>query len=191
MGVALALEAAGHGADVALVLGPSSQQISHPSVKITSVVSAAEMHRETMTRAGNADIIVLAAAVSDYTPSVVSDTKMKRQKGTMVLELKPTVDIAAEIGRKKKKNQVVVGFALETNNAMNNALAKLTQKNLDMIVLNSLDEPGAGFGYDTNKVTVIDRHGQTMEYHLKQKEEVAKDIFECILGFIKENKRKK
>jgi phosphopantothenoylcysteine decarboxylase/phosphopantothenate--cysteine ligase len=123
---------------------------------------------------------VMTAAVADYSP-VQSSQKIKRSEGNLLLELKPNKDIAAELGRLKRADQLLVGFALETNDEMDHAASKLKRKNLDMIVLNSLREAGAGFGYDTNKVTILTRKGQVLNYSLKSKQEVAADIVDCML----------
>jgi len=184
MGVALARVAAEAGAHVTLVLGPVSQQIAHPSVSVIRVESAAEMYEKTLAGSEEADIIILAAAVSDFTPEEPVRGKIKRGKDSLVIRLKPTVDIAAAIGRKKKPGQVLVGFALETENKREHAREKLTKKNLDIIVLNSLAEKGAGFGYDTNRVTIIDRLGHVTQTGLKLKTGIAGDIMEKISWWI-------
>ncbi|MGC9471158.1 MAG: bifunctional phosphopantothenoylcysteine decarboxylase/phosphopantothenate--cysteine ligase CoaBC [Bacteroidales bacterium] len=190
MGVALASVAAEAGAYVTLVLGPVSQQIAHPSVSVIRVESAAEMYEKTLAGSDEADIIILAAAVSDFTPEEPVRGKIKRGKAPLVIRLKPTVDIAAAIGRKKKPGQVLVGFALETDNEQEHAREKLAKKNLDIIVLNSLAEPGAGFGYDTNRVTIIDRLGHVTQTGLKPKTGIAGDIMEKISGWISQQEKR-
>lgn len=190
MGVALARVAAESGAHVTLVLGPVSQQITHPSVSVIRVESAAEMYEKTLAGSDEADIIILAAAVSDFAPEEPVRGKIKRGTAPLVIRLKPTVDIAAAIGRKKKPGQVLVGFALETENEKEHAREKLARKNLDMIVLNSLAEPGAGFGYDTNRVTILDRLGHVTETGLKPKIGIAGDIMEKISGWISQQEEK-
>jgi phosphopantothenoylcysteine decarboxylase/phosphopantothenate--cysteine ligase len=127
------------------------------------------------------DIAILTAAVADFTPVTVADNKIKKQKGEILLKLKPTTDIAAALGKMKKQNQIIVGFALETDDELENARKKLLRKNMDFIVLNSLNDKGAGFGYDTNKITIIDRNNIIDNFELKSKSEVAKDIFNKIV----------
>lgn len=188
--MALARVAAESGAHVTLVLGPVSQQITHPSVSVIRVESAAEMYEKTLAGSDEADIIILAAAVSDFAPEEPVRGKIKRGTAPLVIRLKPTVDIAAAIGRKKKPGQVLVGFALETENEKEHAREKLARKNLDMIVLNSLAEPGAGFGYDTNRVTILDRLGHVTETGLKPKIGIAGDIMEKISGWISQQEEK-
>ncbi|MDL2252208.1 phosphopantothenoylcysteine decarboxylase, partial [Odoribacter sp. OttesenSCG-928-J03] len=134
-----------------------------------------------MAYADNSDIIISCAAVADFTPEEVIDGKLKRGTDQISIKLKPTRDIAAELGKRKKAGQILVGFALEADNEKENALSKLERKNLDMIVLNSLNDAGAGFGVDTNKVTIISRDGTSQEYTLKSKLEVAQDIVEQIV----------
>ncbi len=176
MGFALAGECAANGADVTLVAGPVSLETPHPSIKRVNVESAAEMYEATCREFENADAAILCAAVADFTPDNRATEKIKREKGgNLLLELKPTPDIAASLGAAKRPEQRLVGFALETNNAEANARDKLARKNLDFIVLNSLEDKGAGFAVDTNKVTIIDAEKST-RYPLKSKKEVARDI---------------
>ncbi|HWR75078.1 MAG TPA: phosphopantothenoylcysteine decarboxylase, partial [Bacteroidales bacterium] len=130
------------------------------------------------------DIAILAAAVADFTPETIADTKIKRGSGEMVLRLKPTEDIAALLGSRKKPHQLLVGFALETDNEVNNALGKLKKKNLDLIVLNSLSDEGAGFGHETNRITLIDRNNNIDKFELKTKGEVASDILHKIISLL-------
>ena len=175
MGFALAEECARRGAEVELVSGPVSLQIHHPSVHRTNVESAEEMFHAATERFTQADIAILCAAVADFTPTQVSGTKIKREGEELVLHLSPTHDIAQCLGKMKRDGQIMIGFALETNDEEAHAKDKLKRKNLDFIVMNSLQDKGAGFRHDTNKVTIIDAQGKT-EYPLKDKKEVAEDI---------------
>lgn len=180
MGFQLALTAANLGADVFLVAGPNSQKISHSSVTVIDVTSASEMFDAVFNCYNDVDIAIAAAAVADYTPVVVASEKIKKNEGNLPIELKATKDILAHMGSLKEK-QFLVGFALETNNEVENAKGKLSRKNLDMIVLNSLNDKGAAFGGDTNKISIIDNTNKITEYSLKSKEAVASDIFSEIL----------
>jgi phosphopantothenoylcysteine decarboxylase/phosphopantothenate--cysteine ligase len=184
MGVALADVAAEYGASVELVLGPVNILPHNRSVKIVNVISAALMTRECSGRFGKCDIAILTAAVADFTPEIVSGKKIKRGDNDFILKLKPTTDIAAELGKIKSQKQILVGFALETDNEIENAMDKLKRKNLDLIVLNSLQEEGAGFGYDTNKITIIDRYNNIDKFELKSKEEAARDILDKIVSMV-------
>lgn len=176
MGFALAEECAACGADVTLVAGPVSLKTPHASIKRIDVESASEMYEAARSEFEDADAAILCAAVADFTPDNKATEKIKREKGgNLLLELKPTPDIAASLGAAKRPDQRLVGFALETNNAESNARDKLARKNLDFIVLNSLEDKGAGFAVDTNKVTIIDAEKAT-QYPLKSKKEVARDI---------------
>ena len=175
MGFALAEECARRGAEVELVSGPVSLQIHHPSVHRTNVESAQEMFHAATERFTQADIAILCAAVADFTPTQVAGTKIKREGEELVLHLSPTHDIAQYLGKMKRDGQIMIGFALETNDEEAHAKDKLKRKNLDFIVMNSLQDKGAGFRHDTNKVTIIDAQGKT-EYPLKDKKEVAEDI---------------
>ena len=181
MGFALAEEFAARGAEVVLVAGPVSRQTGHPAIRRINVESAAEMFEQVMNYAEDSHIIVSCAAVADFTPDRKAGLKLKRGEEELVLKLKPTCDIAAELGRRKQKGQVLVGFALETDDETGNALRKLHKKNLDLIVLNSLKDSNACFGYDTNKVTIIDRNEVQWQYELKSKKEVAHDIVDRIV----------
>lgn len=176
MGFALAEECAACGADVTLVAGPVSLKTPHASIKRIDVESASQMYEAARSEFEAADAAILCAAVADFTPDNKATEKIKREKGgNLLLELKPTPDIAASLGAAKRPDQRLVGFALETNNAESNARDKLARKNLDFIVLNSLEDKGAGFAVDTNKVTIIDAEKAT-QYPLKSKKEVARDI---------------
>ncbi|WP_302566584.1 bifunctional phosphopantothenoylcysteine decarboxylase/phosphopantothenate--cysteine ligase CoaBC [Culturomica massiliensis] len=176
MGFALAEEFARRGAEVVLVAGPVTLTTGHPSIRRVDVESAAEMYAEVIPAAADCDIIVSCAAVADFTPEEKAVSKIKREGENLCLKLQPTQDIAAELGKRKKEGQLLVGFALETDDEQCNAFQKLKKKNLDLIVLNSLKDEGAGFGGDTNKVTMIDRREHIQEYALKSKREVACDI---------------
>jgi len=175
MGFALAEEFAWQGARVFLISGPTQLFIQHPAVQVFRVTTADDMYAQVKQYAAEADILVFAAAVADYKPKAVSAVKMKKQANTITLELIKNIDIAKAIGLVKKPNQFTVGFALETNNEIANAREKLQTKNLDMIVLNSLQDAGAGFSHDTNKITVIEKEAVT-PFTLKSKTEVARDI---------------
>jgi len=182
MGIALADAAAALGAKVTLVLGPVTMKPSGAMVHTVSVTTAAEMKEASVKAFGECDIAILAAAVADFTPETISGTKIKRGSGEMVIRLKPTEDIAALLGSRKKKHQVLVGFALETDDEVSNAINKLKRKNLDMIVLNSLRDEGAGFGHETNRITIIDRNNNIDKFELKTKDEVASDILHKIIS---------
>lgn len=182
MGFSIAEECASRGADVVLVAGPVSLQCNNPAIKRIDVESAREMYDAAMAEFPASDVAVLSAAVADYRPAVQASEKMKRVSGSMTLELEANPDIAASLGNIKKENQRLVGFALETCNGEANAVAKLDKKNLDFIVLNSLEDKGAGFAHDTNKVTIISRDGKE-EFPLKSKKDVAKDIVSRISKF--------
>lgn len=180
MGYALAEVCAERGAEVTLVSGPVSLTANHPAIRRIDVESAAEMYEATTRCFPDVDIAILCAAVADFTPKVTADKKIKRNGDDLKLELQPTQDIAAALGAVKRKGQVLVGFALETDDELANAHKKLKKKNLDLIVMNSLQDAGAGFRVDTNKVTIIDRHHGLTSYDTKSKREVAEDIIEAI-----------
>lgn len=182
MGFALAEECAQRGAEVTLIAGPVSLVTEHPNIKRIDVKSAHQMYEAAMQNFPDSDAAILCAAVADFTPAQVSDTKIKR-KGDMTITLKPTEDIAAALGAIKRPDQRMVGFALETDHEAANAQGKLERKNLDFIVLNSLNDKGAGFGYDTNKVTLIDRKG-SQELPLQSKKNVAKAIIDKLAGLL-------
>ena len=177
MGFALAEECAARGAEVTLVAGPVQIKTTHPNIQRINVESCAEMYTATTEAFKTADCGILCAAVADFTPETTADTKIKREGDDLVLRLKPTHDIAAELGRMKQPHQCLVGFALETNDEHANAQGKLVRKSLDFIVLNSLNDKGAGFRHDTNKITIISKE-EVKEYPLKPKSEVAKDIID-------------
>lgn len=185
MGIALAEEAARLGASVTLVLGPVSIRPSHAGITIVDVRTAAEMKEASLMAFRKCDIGILAAAVADFTPETTSDKKIKRGNSEMSIRLRPTEDIAALLGSMKKEGQLLAGFALETDDEITNASAKLRRKNLDLIVLNSLKDEGAGFGHRTNRVTIIDSNNNIDKFELKSKEEVASDILEKIISLIR------
>ena len=180
MGYALAEEFANRGAHVTLISGPVNISTEHPNIKTKNVISADEMYQECNSVFPDTDIAILAAAVADYTPGIKASEKIKKKSDTLELALKPTKDILASLGNSKSKKQILVGFALETQNEIKNAKQKLRNKNLDLIVLNSLKDKGAGFGTDTNKISIIDRSGNIIEFDLKSKKEVAGDIADKI-----------
>jgi len=185
MGVAIAEAFAERGAIVNLILGPSILQTTHPSIKTTNVESAAQMYEAAKNFFDASDIAVLAAAVADYRPKTVADKKIKKKEGDFSIELDRTTDIAASLGKIKRNDQYIVGFALETNNEMNNAMGKLKRKNFDMIVLNSLKDKGAGFKHNTNKVSIIHKDESVQHFELKSKKDVAKDILSELKKIIK------
>ena len=176
MGFALAEVCALQGADVTLVAGPVQLKVKHPNIERIDVESAAEMYEVVMNRFYGMDGSILCAAVADFTPKDVADMKLKREKDNLTIELLPTKDIAASVGEMKRESQFLVGFALETNDEETNAHGKMERKNLDFIVLNSLQDAQAGFGYDTNKISIIHRTGTKKVFDLKNKQEVAEDI---------------
>ncbi len=181
MGFSIANELADRGANVILISAPSSFEVKHNSIKRIDVVSANEMHQKCIKEFPKADITVMAAAVADYTPEYPQKNKIKKDKSDkLTLSLKPTIDILAALGKLKKKNQLLVGFALETDNELENATKKLQNKNLDFIVLNSLNDEGAGFGTGTNKITILDNKKQISRYTIKSKSEVAFDVVNYI-----------
>ena len=176
MGFALADACAKQGAEVTLITGPVNLSAKHRNIKRISVESADEMYKVVMSKFDNMDGAILCAAVADFTPIQTAENKLKREKENLSLELKPTQDIAAALGQIKRHEQFLVGFALETNNEEANAKAKMERKNFDFIVLNSLQDPNSGFGFDTNKISIIHRSGLQKQYELKSKLAVADDI---------------
>jgi len=181
MGFAVAEALAREGADVKLVSGPTTLQVNHPKIELRKVTSAEEMYLACRDVFPASDITVLSAAVADYRPLIKADQKIKKTDSNLVVELTKTHDIAAELGKLKKNGQIIVGFALETENEVANAEKKITSKNFDLIVLNSLNDTGAGFGGDTNKVSIIDRQNGVKQFTLKSKQEVAVDIVNAII----------
>ena len=180
MGYALADVAANLGAEVILISGPSSQPMDNPYIKLIRVVSAKEMYDVSHTYFGDCDVAILSAAVADYRPKTIASQKIKKEVDTLEIQLEKTDDILASLGKLKDK-QLLVGFALETENELENAKRKLNKKNLDLIVLNSLNDPGAGFRTNTNKVTLITRDNKVIPFTVKPKTEVANDILQHII----------
>lgn len=183
MGYALAESCARRGAEVTLISGPVQVKAQHPSIKVIKVESAHQMHEAAIEAFPTSDAAILCAAVADFTPEVKADQKIKREKEDLILKLVPTEDIAAALGKIKKENQCLVGFALETNNELANARHKLEKKNFDFIVLNSLQDAGAGFQCDTNKITIVDKE-KAIPYPLKTKTEVADDIIDRLANLL-------
>jgi phosphopantothenoylcysteine decarboxylase/phosphopantothenate--cysteine ligase len=181
MGFAVAETLAREGAIVKLVSGPTTLQTKHPNIEVKKVTSADEMYLACQDIFPGSDITVLSAAVADYRPTVMANQKIKKSESNLVIELSKTKDIAAELGKIKQKGQFIVGFALETENELVNAANKIISKNFDLIVLNSLNDKGAGFGGDTNKISIIDRENNVKEFNLKSKQEVADDIVKAIV----------
>ena len=180
MGFEIAKAAANNGAEVILITGPTHQKVEHSLIQVVPVTSAEDMFNASHKFFNNVDVAILSAAVSDYKPKNVSEIKIKKKDDKLTLELTKTKDILASLGEIKEK-QVLVGFALETNNELENAQSKLNKKNLDLIVLNSLNDKGAGFGGDTNKVTIIDKRENITKFELKSKAEVAQDLLNIII----------
>lgn len=176
MGFALAETCARRGAEVVLIAGPVSLSLQNKAIERINVETADEMAKAVLSRWDDMDGGILAAAVADFTPAVRRDYKIKREGDVLNVSFNPTIDIAAEVGRIKRHEQFLVGFALENENEEQNALAKMDRKNFDFIVLNSLQDPDSGFGFDTNKVTILHRSGLKRQYELKSKLDVADDI---------------
>lgn len=185
MGYAIAEELAGQGAKVILVSGPVSVSAQSENINIVPVESAEQMYTECVSCFPECDGAVMTAAVADFTPANPEAQKTKRGKENWNIELKPTKDIAAALGKMKRANQILVGFALETANEVANAQNKLEKKNLDFIVLNSLNDAGAGFGTDTNKITIIQKNNKTVPFELKSKQEVAADIVKMMISIMR------
>ena len=185
MGIAIAEKAADYGASVDLVLGPVAIMPQNSAINVVKVVTARSMATECLRRFPSCDIAILSAAVADFTPAKVAVKKIKKDDSDMVLQLTATTDIAHELGKIKKKSQLLAGFALETDNELENAKSKLKRKNLDLIVLNSLQEEGAGFDHDTNRITIIDRDNNINKFELKSKAEAAKDILDKIVALVR------
>lgn len=181
MGLAIAEELYARGADVTLIMGPSSINLPENGIRSVRVNTAEEMYTVCTKQFDKSDIGVMAAAVADYTPVKVPTDKIKKNSGELVIELKKTKDILKSLGENKSSKQVLVGFALETNNEREYALGKLKDKNADMIVMNSLNDKGAGFGTDTNKITIFDKSGKEFNYELMSKKEAAKNIVDTII----------
>jgi phosphopantothenoylcysteine decarboxylase/phosphopantothenate--cysteine ligase len=185
MGFAIAEELSKRGAEVKLVSGPSSLSLKDNSVQRMNVKTADEMYNACMKDFESMDIIVMSAAVADYKPQETSSEKISKQNNTLSMSLIPTRDILKNMGEKKKSGQFLVGFALETNDELAHAKEKLINKNLDLIVLNSLNDAGAGFEVSTNKVTIIERSGKSRSYDTKPKTEVARDLVDVVMDSIK------
>ena len=184
MGIAIANALQAEGAEVLMIKGPTTAVINNSGIKVIDVRSAADMYEACMKAFDNVDITVMAAAVADYTPVEVAVSKVKKKEDDLNIPLKKTKDILQELGRRKKDGTILVGFALETDDELNHAREKLKKKNLDVIVLNSLKDKGAGFSYDTNKITIIDKYNNISNFELKPKEQVARDIIEKIIGLL-------
>ena len=180
MGYSLAETALSLGAEVKLISGPTNQSISSENIKIVHIKTGNELLEAIRNDYNNSDIVIMAAAVSDYKPIEFSEKKIKKDNNELNIKFEKTTDILFELGQ-NKKNQILVGFAIENNNELSHAINKLEKKNLDLIVLNSLNDEGAGFGYDTNKITVVDCSGNVTPYKLKKKNEVADDVFKHII----------
>lgn len=181
MGIALAIECKKRGANVILVCGPTSEFIPD-NIHVEFVKTASEMYDKCHVHFSNSDIAIMAAAVADYTIKSPSEIKIKKAASSITLELEKTKDILKSLGEIKKENQILVGFALETNNEIENAISKLKSKNADYIVLNSLNDEGAGFGHQTNKITIFDKLGHQYNFDQKLKSQVAADILNTILN---------
>ena len=183
MGFALAETALSLGAEVKLISGPTDQLTSSNKINLVKIKTGAQMQKAIMDDYHESDIVIMAAAVCDYRPIEFSKKKIKKDNKEINIKFEKTTDILMELG-KKKKNQILVGFALENENELSNAKNKLKNKNLDLVILNSLNDYGAGFGFDSNKIYIIDKNDKIIEYKLKQKVEVAKDIFKHIIKLI-------
>lgn len=180
MGFALAQELADRGAHVELIAGPVALQINHSNISRTDVVSASEMYNACHLHFPHSDLTIMSAAIADFTPEIVSDKKIKKENDKPTIALVDTKDVLKSLGEMKTEKQTLVGFALETDNEVENAISKLRRKNLDLIVLNSLNDKGAGFGHNTNKVTIINNKEEKISFDLKSKTELAVDIVDYI-----------
>lgn len=185
MGVALAEEAAKRGATVTLILGPSKLDPQHSNMTVIRVETALQMQQAAAEHFPAVDVAILSAAVADYRPKEVAQQKIKKKEQQLTIELVENPDIAAILGAQKRQDQLLIGFALETNDEIANAQSKLERKNFDLIVLNSLQDPGAGFDVNTNKITIIGRNNKLIKFELKSKIAVAKDIVNELVSFIK------
>lgn len=190
MGFAIAESLAAKGALVKLIAGPTHLNTKNCNIERIDVKSAEQMYNATVKEFEQADVAILSAAVADYTPKNVFSQKVKKADNVLNIELQPTKDILAQLGRMKTDKQTLVGFALETNDEENNAKQKLSKKNLDFIVLNSLNDKNACFGFDTNKVTIIDSNGNMTKTDLKSKSEIAEDVVSKLIDTIKEKESK-
>jgi phosphopantothenoylcysteine decarboxylase/phosphopantothenate--cysteine ligase len=185
MGYAIAETLANRGAEVTVISGPVNISTYHKNIKVEKVISAQQMFEVTQKYFANSDIAICSAAVADYSPSTTSSKKLKKQDTSLNIELKPTVDILESLGKLKTPKQLLVGFALETENELENAKGKLKRKNCDILVLNSLNDAGAGFNTDTNKITLLDKDNKVQVFPLKLKSEVAIDICNKIVEQLK------
>ena len=190
MGFAIAESLAAKGALVKLIAGPTHLNTKNCNIERIDVKSAEQMYNATVKEFEQANVAILSAAVADYTPKNVFSQKVKKADNVLNIELQPTKDILAQLGRMKTDKQTLVGFALETNDEENNAKQKLSKKNLDFIVLNSLNDKNACFGFDTNKVTIIDSNGNMTKTDLKSKSEIAEDVVSKLIDTIKEKESK-
>jgi phosphopantothenoylcysteine decarboxylase/phosphopantothenate--cysteine ligase len=183
MGIALALNCAEKGANVQLVLGPTTLEVKHKNIVVHRVTNAKSMFEACESIFPKVDIAIMSAAVADYTPIMVASEKIKKKTESFTIELQKTKDILAFCGANKKEHQIVVGFALESNDEKNYAKGKLASKNADLIILNSVNDKGAGFGYDTNKITIFTKNGAEIPFELKSKNQVAQDIIQQIMFY--------
>ncbi len=190
MGFQLAREAANRGSEVYLISGPTNLKIHHQGVYRVDVITAGEMYQACTKIFEDVDITIMAAAVADFTPAETSGKKIKKGEGFSTINLTPTKDILLELGKRKSNRQLLIGFALETDNELENAQKKLENKNLDMIVLNSLNDEGAGFATGTNKISILRSNGNLINFELKSKEEVAIDIFDQIIKMLNTSPKK-
>lgn len=181
MGIAIAETLYESGADVTLIVGPVDHSVRYKGINTIEITSASEMLKACLSAFRDTDVTVMAAAIADYTPEVTEKEKIKKNEGSLTIKLNKTIDILKTLGSQKQSSQLLVGFALETNNERENALKKLADKNADLIVLNSLNDVDAGFGYDTNKVTIFEKGGKEYSFETKSKKEVAKDIVDIII----------
>lgn len=184
MGAEIAIAMANQGAEVNLILGPSDIKFDNSDIRITNVITAAEMHHHCLSHFPDSDIIIMSAAVADFTPKDTIEKKIKKEDGLNTISLVPTIDILSELGKSKTGKQILVGFALETDNEKLNAKKKLSNKNLDIIVMNSLNDEGAGFSHNTNKVTIFTKLGEELYFDLKSKSEVAFDLLKVVENYI-------
>lgn len=188
MGIAIAEKFAEQGHSVTLILGATHLRASVKAINTITVQTAAEMYDACAQYFQQADVIVFAAAVADYTPQDVSPVKIKKKENEFTIRLVKTKDIAGELGKTKRFGQTIVGFALETDNEETNAMEKLKKKNFDFVILNSMRDAGAGFQHDTNRITIIDKYGTETKFALKSKPEVANDIYDYTLKMIQKEK---
>ena len=184
MGIALSQELAARGAEVSLVLGPTSLAPTGKGIQLIKVNTAEEMYQACIAEFPKTDVAIMSAAVADYTPLNKSSNKIKKHNDDLSIELIKTKDILKNLGEQKKNGQILVGFALETTNEKEYALSKLKTKNADLIVMNSLNDKGAGYGVETNKVTIFEKNGNEIAYETKPKQQVARDIVDRIVNLL-------